>query len=322
MADETWGAKVSPELKKEINELIEKSSLSAKEFLEQLISGHKISLLQGTDAQRSEDIQQVTYHLDKIKSSFLGLVEKGIDLKDNFAQSLEQESMLHKGIVDQQQKQIKLAQDERDKARLDLTEIQERSKELLERNSELEAVQKSSRITIELLNDQKELLENRLKNVSEIETEAQELRTQHADNLHQLEKLQAEAVQNVRIIELTKERLASVEEERGKSIAALSKSHETELAQLKEHLVSIERDKEQTIITLGRSHDKELASAQKVADLQIHAASVEANNRVLEATTKLKDEYLTKIDTLQDKIQTLTTRLHELELVKGVKQSG
>ena len=317
MADETWGAKVSPELKKEINELIEKSSLSAKEFLEQLISGHKVSLLQGTDAQRSEDIQQVTYHLDKIKSSFIGLVEKGIDLKDKFAESLEQESMLHKGIVDQQQKQIKLAHDERDKARLDLSEIKERSKELSERNSELEAVQKSNRITIELLTDQKELIEARIGTVIELETEVQQLRTHHADNLRQLEKLQSEAVQNVRIIELTKERLASVEEERGKAIVALSKSHETELDQLKERLVSIEKDKEQTIIALDKSHDKELTSVQKVADLQVHASSVEANNRVLEATTKIKDEYSTKIDTLQDRIQTLTARVHELELVKN-----
>ena len=153
MADETWSAKVSPEIKEEISQLIKESGLSGKEFLEQLISKHKIDLLQGSDAQRSEDIQQVTYHLDKIKASFVGLVEKGIDLKEKFNESLAQESVLHKAITDQQQTQIKLAQEERDKAILDKAELDKAMADVIARNEELESNNKTHSITIQMQQD-------------------------------------------------------------------------------------------------------------------------------------------------------------------------
>ena len=77
MADETWSAKVSPEIKEELGQLVKESGLSSKEFLEQLLSTHKIGLLQVGDAQRSEDIQQVTYHLDKIPGVLYWAGRKG-----------------------------------------------------------------------------------------------------------------------------------------------------------------------------------------------------------------------------------------------------
>ncbi|WP_157998503.1 hypothetical protein [Desulfosporosinus sp. OT] len=105
--------------------------------------------------------------------------------------------------------------------------------------------------TITLLTDKTETLEARIRTVVDLEVEAQQLRTQYADSQRQVERLQAEATQSAQTLELTKERMANAE----------------------------------------KDHEKAIAAAQKVADLQIHAAGIEANNRVLEATTKLKDEY-------------------------------
>lgn len=319
---DTYSVKTTNDITESVGDLLKATGFNNKDLFAAMVTQFKTNLMAGSDTEQTEDMQQLRYHLSHAESIFTNMVQKLHDLKENFAESIDQEKRVHQGIVDQVEKSRLQAEAERDKARLDLAEIQERSKELSERNSELEAVQKSNRITVELLTNQKELLEARIETVALMETEVQQLRTVYADAQRQVEKLRTEADQNVQIIELTKERLASVEKERGNSIAALNKSHETELAQLKERLVSIEKDKEQTIIALDKSHDKELASAQKVADLQIHAASVEANNRVLEATTKLKDEYSTKIDTLHEKNQTLTARVHELELVKSVNKEG
>ncbi|EGW37352.1 hypothetical protein DOT_4797 [Desulfosporosinus sp. OT] len=132
-----------------------------------------------------------------------------------------------------------------------MAEIQDQLKELTERNSELEAINKSNLTTITLLTDKTETLEARIRTVVDLEVEAQQLRTQYADSQRQVERLQAEATQSAQTLELTKERMANAE----------------------------------------KDHEKAIAAAQKVADLQIHAAGIEANNRVLEATTKLKDEY-------------------------------
>jgi chromosome segregation ATPase len=196
--DETWSAKVSPEVKAEISQLVQESGVSSKEFLEQLISAHKIGLLQSTDAQRSEDIQQVTYHLDKIKASFIGLVEKGIDLKDKFAESLAQESMLHKGIVDQQQSQIKQAQDDRDKAVFEKADLEKRMAEIAARNEELESNNKANRITIQMQQDKLDQIEDQAGTIQTLNDEIARLKNA-ADELgkevqgykHELEQAQA-----------------------------------------------------------------------------------------------------------------------------------
>lgn len=292
-----YSVKTTNDITESVDDLLKATGFNNKDLFAAMVTQFKTNLLAGSDTEQTEDMQQLRYHLSHAESIFTGMVQKLHDLKNNFTESIEQEKRTHQGIVDQVEKSRLQAEDERDRARLDLAEIQERSKELSERNSELEAAQKSSRITIELLTNQKEHLETRIGTVVELENEVQQLRTHYAEAQRQIETLQTEVEQNVRILELTKENLVKVEKEKELAITALGKSHEKELAQFKQ------------------AHVSELASAQKLADLQIHAATVEANNRVLEVTNKLKDEYVAKIDNLQNKIQTLTAQVHELELL-------
>jgi chromosome segregation ATPase len=282
MSDETknkpplYSVRTNDEVMSDVSVLVERTGLSQKDLFSAMVTQFKTNLLSSSDTEQTEDMQQLKYHLSHAESIFANMVQKVHDLKENFTESIDQEKRVHQGIVDQIERSRLQVEAERDKARLDLAEIQDQLKELVERNNELESVNKSNRITIDLLTSQNETLDARIGTVIEMETEVQQLRTQQVDNQRQMERLQTEVVQSVSILELTKERLASAEKESEKSIAA----------------------------------------AQKLADLQIHAAGVEASNRVLEATTKLKDEYVVKIDALHEKIQTLTERVHELELGK------
>jgi len=271
-----YSVRTNDEVMSDVSALVERTGLSQKDLFSAMVTQFKTNLLASNDTEQTEDMQQLRYHLSHAESIFTNMIQKLHDLKENFAESVEQEKRIHQGIVDQVEKSRLHAETERDKARLDLAGIQDQLKELSERNSELEAVNKSNRITIDLLTGQNETLEARIGTVAEMESEVKLLRTQHADSQRQLEKLQAEVDQNLRVIEV----------------------------------------KEQAIVVLEKSHAGELASLQKMADLQIHSSTVEANNRVLEATTKLKDEYVAKIDTLQDRTQALTARIHELELSK------
>lgn len=78
------------------------------------------------------------------------MVEKSIDLKEKFNESLAQESILHKSITDQQQIQIKLAQEDRDKAILDKSALEKSMTDIVARNAELEEINVSQRITINM----------------------------------------------------------------------------------------------------------------------------------------------------------------------------
>lgn len=301
---DNYSVKTTNDITESVNELLKATGLNNKELFAAMVTQFRTNFMAGSDTEQTEDMQQLRYHLSHAESIFTNMVQKLHDLKKNFAESVEQEKRVHQGIVDQVEKGRLQAEAERDKARLELAEIQERSKELSERNSELEGTQKSNRITIELLTSQKELLEARIGTVAEMETEVQQLRSQFIDAQRQIESLQTEANQNVRILELTKERLDVTIKERDENVVSLRQSFEKEIAQL------------------VKAHSGELEAAQKFADLQIHTASVEANNRALESSTKLKDEYTAKIDTLQDRIQTLTTRVHELELLDKSKRGN
>lgn len=277
MADETWSAKVSPEIKEEISQLIKESGLSGKEFLEQLISKHKIDLLQGSDAQRSEDIQQVTYHLDKIKASFVGLVEKGIDLKEKFNESLAQESVLHKAITDQQQAQIKLAQEERDKAILDKSALDKAMADIIARNEELESNNKTHGITIQMQMDKLTQLESRIESVGKLEDEVNRLNQVNHMQVKQIESLEQEALDYKRQLEIA---LASKELQEKEAIKAT------------EQLVQVHR-------------------------LELDKAILETEKKMLEDNQRIRDEYVSKVETLTGKNQELTEKLHQLELVSS-----
>ncbi|SHN84742.1 hypothetical protein [Desulfitobacterium chlororespirans] len=271
-----YSVRTTNEVMADITTLVEKTGLSQKDLLSAMVTQFKSNLLAGGDSEQTEDMQQLRYHLTHAESIFVNMTQKLHDLKDDYSGRIEQEKRLHQNIIDQVDRSRQQAEAERDKAKEDLAGIQEQIKELSERNAELETVNKSNLKTIELLTNQNDSLEARIGTVAEMETEVTQLRAELAAEQKRSEKLQAEAEKSIREME----------------------------------------SKEQAITSMKTSHAGELASSQKMAELQIHAATVEANNRVLEATTRIKDEYAAKIETLQERIHTLTARVHELELLK------
>ena len=279
MADETWSAKVSPEIKEELVQLVKESGLSSKEFLEQLLSTHKIGLLQVSDSHRSEDIQQVTYHLDKIKASFVGLVEKGIDLKEKFTESLEQESVIHKSITDQQQMAIKQAQEDRDKAILEKSALDQAMTDITVRNSELVEINASQRITIQMQMDKLNQLESRIESIVELEEKVGQLNQDNQMQVKTIESLEQEGLDYKRQLEQAQ---------------ASKEAREKESIKATEQLMQVHR-------------------------LELDKAILEAEKKMLEDNQKIRDEYVSKVEALTSKNQELTEKLHQKELESQAK---
>ena len=265
MADETWSAKATPELKEEINQL--KGSTPGKEFLELLVSQYKLGLLQGSDAERSEDIQQVTYHLDKIKSSFVGLVERGIDLKDKFNQSLAHESLLHKEIVDQQQGQIKLALEDRDRAVLDRAELEKVMVGITARSSELEEINTSQRITIQMQMDKLNQLEARIGSVSELEQEVNRLLQDNQMQSKQVETLERDLTDHKRQLEITQASMETQEREAIKATEQLVQVHGLEIQRAT--LETEKRIKDEYLLKVEALTDKNQELTEKLHQMQL-----------------------------------------------------
>jgi chromosome segregation ATPase len=281
LKDSNWTVKTSNEVKKEIESLLSTTNLNNKELFEAMVSNFKSGLLQGSDAQRSEDIQQLTYHLDKIKNSFLSLVEKGIDLKAKFSESLEQESILHKSITDQQQLQIKQAEELKNMAIQEREEISKTLSDIATRNNELEEINTTQRTTINMLQEKIIQLESKIEAVPAIEQENQ---------------IQAKK------IEAYKQELNEVNQELNEANRELSFAHKSTASTIKEKERSIEQ-------------------LQQIHQLEMDKAIISTEKRMLEDTQKIRNEYTSKIDALISKNQELTERCHTLELQQGTKST-
>lgn len=227
--DETWSAKVSQETKDDLGQLIKESGLTSKEFLEQLLITHKFVQLQGSETQRSEDIQQINYHLDKVKAAFVALVEKGSDLAGMYAEKLDLESLSHKSIVDQQQQAILQSQTEKEQALREKAALGQAIEEVTARNLEFAEVNASQRITVQMQMEKLTSLEARMATVDELEQELSRLRYDLEQAQKTMETLDRDLIKTKHQAEAAKATHDTRERELTKAAEQQTKVHQLEL---------------------------------------------------------------------------------------------
>jgi len=227
--DETWSAKVSQETKDDLGQLIKESGLTSKEFLEQLLITHKFVQLQGSETQRSEDIQQINYHLDKVKAAFVALVEKGSDLAGMYAEKLDLESLSHKSIVDQQQQAILQSQTEKEQALREKAALGQAIEEVTARNLEFAEVNASQRITVQMQMEKLTSLEARMATVDELEQELSRLRHDLEQAQKTMETLDRDLIKTKHQAEAAKATHDTRERELTKAAEQQTKVHQLEL---------------------------------------------------------------------------------------------
>lgn len=227
--DETWSAKVSQETKDDLGQLIKESGLTSKEFLEQLIITHKLVQLQGSEVQRSEDIQHINYHLDKVKAAFVVLVEKGSDLAGMYAEKLELESLSHKSIVDQQQQAIIQSQVEKENALREKAALGQAIEDITARNLEFAEINASQRITMKMQMEKLTSLEARIAAVGELEQEISSLRHDLEQSQKTMENLDRDLINTKHQAEAAKAAHDTRERELTKAAEQQTKVHQLEL---------------------------------------------------------------------------------------------
>lgn len=297
-----WSVKADQDTKQIVKELEQLTGLSQKELFESMVSHYRAELLRGTDIERTEDIQQVSYHLAKIKDAFVGVVQKSADLKAQYAESLEQESRSHKQIVDQINQAKNEAIAERDGARQQMADAEKLFQETAARNLELEDAGRANRITIQLLEKKSSELETRIGTVEALEAEVVQLGKDNESGRRQLESLTSDLNQAKHDLAITKERLQESEQDK------------------KDRLAKAEQDQEKAVAQIRQAADREIEQLRQVHRLEMDKAAIEAERRVLEAGQKVRDEYAPKLEGLAAKNQELLERIHALELQgKGQK---
>ena len=299
---DTYSVKTTSAVKDELNELLRLTGLPSKELFEAMVTNYKIMALQGTEVERTEDVQQVRYHLSRAENLFMNLVQKNQDVKQDYTARISQENELHKQITDELQQQKNLAIQERDKARTEQMEIIEQMKKSNEIIVDLTDRARSDRLTIDVLTHKTEELEGKVAAMPNLEEQATQLNQDKVSLQHQVDGLQAELSKYKELLDSSQARISDISQEREKAIQQAQEGAKKDIDQLRH-----------------------------IHQLEIEKAVTEADRRVLECINKARDEYTIKLDSLVQKNdrnqekndaivarnQELTERIHLLELQKN-----
>jgi len=280
---DTYSVKTTAVVKEELNELLKMTGLPSKELFEAMVTNYKIMALQGTEVERTEDVQQVRYHLSRAENLFMSLVQKNQDIKQDYTSRIDQENVLHKQITDELQQQKTLAIQEKEKASVEQMELIGEMKKTNEIIADLTDRSRSERLTIDVLTNKNEELESRVTAMPKLEEQAAQLSQDKASLQRQADGLEAELGKYKELLESSKSRITDISQEREK---AVQQAHEVA--------------------------EKDIEQLKHIHQLEIEKAVTEADRRVLEAINKMRDEYSIKLDSLAQKNDATTTRNQEL----------
>ena len=297
-SQQNYSVKTTSAVKEDLNELLKLTGLPSKELFEAMVTSYKLTALQGTDVERTEDVQQVRYHLSRAENLFMNLVQKNQDVKQDYTARIDQENALHKQITDELQQQKALAIQERDKARAEQVEIIEEMKKSSELIVDLTDRAKSDRITIDVLTRKTEELEAKVEAMPALEAKSVMVGIENNSLQHQVDGLQAELSKYKDLLDSTQARISDLSQERERAVQQVQEGAQKDIEQLR-YIHQLEMDK----------------------------ATTEADRRVLEAINKTKDEYNAKLDfmaqkndAITSKNQELVDRVHTLELQKNTQR--
>ncbi|SPF51413.1 conserved hypothetical protein [Candidatus Desulfosporosinus infrequens] len=261
-----------------------------------MVTNYKITAMQGTEVERTEDVQQVRYHLSRADNLFMNLVQKNQDVKQDYTARIDQENALHKQISDELQKQKTLAIQEKDDARVEQMKLIEEMKKSNEIIVDLTDRGRSDRLTIDVLTRKTEELEAKVEAMPALEAKSVMVGIENNSLQQQVNGLQAELGKYKELLDSTQSRISDLSQERER---AVQQAHE--------------------------GAQKDIEQFRYIHQLEMDKATTEADRRVLEAINKTKDEYTAKLDSMAQKHDAITSknqelvdRVHTLELQKNI----
>lgn len=83
MSDVVWSAKADPELRDRLQTLVEGSGLTNKDFLARLVASYEATQgKEGMAPAEQQEIQDLEYHLERIKQTYVHLLQTGKDKQE------------------------------------------------------------------------------------------------------------------------------------------------------------------------------------------------------------------------------------------------
>ncbi|WP_040413077.1 hypothetical protein [Desulfosporosinus sp. OT] len=96
-----YSVRTNDEVMTDVAVLVERTGLSQKDLFSAMVTQFKSNLLASNETEQTEDMQQLRYHLSHAESIFTNMIQKVRDLKNGYAESIDQEKQLHQSVIAQ-----------------------------------------------------------------------------------------------------------------------------------------------------------------------------------------------------------------------------
>ena len=173
---DSYSVKTTTDVTERIQELTKKTGLNHKDLFAAMVTRYYSELEAGSEIDRSDDMQQIRYHLNRAENIFLGSLQKVQDLKRDYTERLDALKAQHKETQEDLQKKNTHLAKELEKLSTAHSEAENRLKEVVGRNRELEETNRGNRMTTDLLSQKIEELELKVVAVDPLKEEITELK--------------------------------------------------------------------------------------------------------------------------------------------------
>lgn len=286
--DAVFSTKASKDVMERAYKLKDQSGLSLKDWFEAAVAEMEVKSLQGSEAEQSQDTQQVSYHVNRVMELFMGQVQKLLDLKVDFNQKLSEENLRHKGIVDTLQEQKQKIAFDKELIEQEIEDLRKRNIELESQSNESQDELKTNARTIAIIQARNDELEEKVAKLPKFEEEMNALKESFIDERkvtndqinklkEQIESDQKEVDRLQHVLELSEERRVRAEEE----------------------------------------GERKVQNMEQVAVLKLEKTIAESDRKISEQHQKLTEEWAKIEHELNQKNETLVQKNHDLEIKEG-----
>lgn len=309
---DSYSVKTTSDITERIQELTKKTGLSHKDLFSAMVTRFYTESEAGSDIDRSDDMQQIRYHLNRVENIFLGSLQKVQDIKQDYTVRIEAQITQYKEVIEDLQKQRLNLSKELEKSVKAKEETEKGYQEVLERSRELEESNRTTRMTIELLNQKNKELKAELKETTVLHDQIKELQAENLTLKQENTNLNVELGNTQHVLSQLERQLTEAENNARNKIQASR----------------TECDK--VILELKKSFEKDLLQTKEKHKLEIEKIQLQSERLILEKLQSVKEEYdqklhqyLTKNDNYMSKNQELTEKVYslQLELQKRIQEN-
>lgn len=309
---DSYSVKTTSDITERIQELTKKTGLSHKDLFSAMVTRFYTEFEAGSDIDRSDDMQQIRYHLNRVENIFLGSLQKVQDIRQDYTVRNEAQITQYKEVIEDLQKQRLNLSKELEKSVKAKEEAEKGHQEILERYREVEESNRTARMTIELVNQKNKELETELKKTTVLHNQLKELQAENLTLKQENTNLNVELGNAQHVLSQLEQQLSEAETN----------------ARNKTQASRAEYDKE--ILELNKSFEKDLLQTKEKHKLEIEKIQLQSERLTLEKLQSVKEEYdqklhqyLTKNDDYMSKNQELTEKVYllQLELQKRIQEN-